>query len=64
MDVDGKVRVPLTDGTNEKGSSVRLKNTGHILDTEDVDVELDELVDKIEVVLEVVLFLGVLMIAL
>jgi hypothetical protein len=29
MDVDRKVRVLLTDGTNEKAGSARLKDTGH-----------------------------------
>lgn len=59
VDVDGKVRVLFTDGTDEKGGGVGLEDTGHILDTQDVDVESDEPVDKVKVVLEVVLLLGV-----
>lgn len=59
VDVDGEIGVLLADGTDEEGSGVGLEDTGHILDTEDVDVKLDKLVNKVEVVLEVVLLLGV-----
>lgn len=59
VNVDREVRVLFTDGTDKKGGGVRLEDTGHILDAENVDVELDKLFDKVEVVLEVVLLLGV-----
>jgi len=39
---------------------VRLENTGHILDAKDINVEGNKLLNKREVVLEVVFFLGVL----
>lgn len=59
VDVDGKIGVLLADRADQEGSGVGLENTSHILDTQDVDVELDELLNKIEVVLEVVLLVGV-----
>lgn len=59
VDVDRKVGVLLADAANEEGSSLGLENTSHILDTKDVDAELNNLVDEREVVLQVVLLLGV-----
>ncbi len=57
--VDRQVGVSLANGADEEGSSVGLENTSHILDTKNMNVEVHELVDKFEVVLEVVLLVGV-----
>lgn len=50
--MNGEVGVGLADGANQYSSSVRLEQTGHILDTEDVDALLDELGNEVQVVLE------------
>lgn len=60
VDVDGKIGILLADGADQESGSVGLENTSHILDTQDVNVEVDELLNKVEVVLEVVLLLRVL----
>ncbi|CRK33375.1 hypothetical protein BN1723_014728, partial [Verticillium longisporum] len=60
VDVDGKVRVFLTDGTDKQSSRMGLENSSHILDAEDMNVKGNELVNKIKVVLQVVLLVGVL----
>ena len=59
VDVDGEVGVLGADGANQESCSLGLENTGHIFDTKDVDIKLDELINNAEVVLEVVLLLGV-----
>lgn len=59
VDVDRKVRVPLSDRSNQKGGGVRLEDTSHILDTQNIDVKLDQLVNQVNVVFEVVLLVGV-----
>ena len=59
VDVDGEIRVLLTDGTNEEAGSARLQNTSHILYTQHVNAHVDQLLNNVEVVLEVVLLLGV-----
>jgi hypothetical protein len=60
VDVDGEVGVSLADRTDQESGGVGLQNTSHVLNTQDVDVELDKLVDKVQVVLQVVLLVGVL----
>lgn len=58
--VNRKIWVLLTNSTNEQGSSSWLENTSHVLDTKDVDIKCDELLDQGKVVLQVVLLLWVL----
>lgn len=58
--MDNKLGILLADCPDKKGGRVRLENTSHVLDAEDINVEGDELLYKIEVVLKVVLLLGVL----
>ena len=55
VDVDRKVGVTLADTTDQQTSSLRLQNTSHILDTKDMGLERNDLVDQAEVVFEVVL---------
>ena len=55
VDVDREVGVLLTDGTDERRRSLRLEEASHILNAQNMDTLLDELVDKVEVVLEGVL---------
>jgi hypothetical protein len=51
MDVDREIRVFLADGSHQQCSGVWFENTSHILDTQDVDIQLDQLVHEIQVVL-------------
>lgn len=59
VDVDGKVRVTLADRADQQGGGLGLEDTGHILDTQSVGAQLDDLVDQFQVVVQVVLLLGV-----
>lgn len=59
VDVDGKIGVSLTDGANEESGSMGLENTSHVLDSKNVDIKLNQLVDEVEVVLKVVLLVRV-----
>ena len=52
VDVNGEIGVSLSDGSHQHGSSLGLQQTGHVLDGQDVDSLSDELVDKVEVVLQ------------
>jgi len=53
--MDGKIRVLLSNGSNQKCRGVGLEHTSHVLDTQDIDVKSDKLVDEVKVVLQVVL---------
>lgn len=59
VDVDGQVGMALANGTDKNGGGPRLQHTSHILDTENVRANLDDLVNEAEVVVEVVLLAGV-----
>ena len=55
VDVDWEIGVSLPNCADEHLGSLGLEQTGHILDTEDMDTLFDELVDEVEVVLQGVL---------
>lgn len=57
VDVDRELGMGLSDSTDKQSSSLGLEETGHVLDTEDVDAFLDERVGEVEVVLKSVLSL-------
>lgn len=57
VDVDRKLGMSLSDSTDKQSSSLGFEETGHVLDTEDVDAFLDERVGEVEVVLKSVLSL-------
>jgi hypothetical protein len=59
VDVDRKVGILLADGANKKSSSLRLEDTSHILDTQDMSSQRHDLVDQAKVVLKVVFLVGV-----
>jgi len=52
VNVNGQVGVSLSDSSNEDPSGFRFKQPGHVLDTQDVDPLSNELIRKIEVVLQ------------
>lgn len=60
VDMDGQVRVLLADGANKQRGSMGLQHTSHVLDAQNMNVEGNELVDKVQVVGQVVLLVGVL----
>lgn len=60
--MDGQVRVLLADGANKQRGSMGLQHTSHVLDAQNMNVEGNELVDKVQVVGQVVLLVGVLVI--
>lgn len=53
--VDRDIGELVTESSDEKFSSFRFQNSGHVLDGEDVGLSLDELIGKFQVVLKVVL---------
>jgi hypothetical protein len=55
MDMNGKIGVLLSNGSNQKCRRAGLENTSHVLDTQDINVKSDKLVDEVKVVLQVVL---------
>lgn len=59
MNVDWQVWVLLADSANQESGSSWLEDTGHILDTENVNAQSNNLIGKIQVVLKVVLLLWV-----
>lgn len=59
VNVNWQVRVLLADASNQEFGSVGLQHTGHILDTKNVDIEGNKLLDKVHVVGQVVLLGGV-----
>lgn len=59
VDVDGEVGVLLADAADKEGGSVGLENTSHILDTKDINVESDKVVNELEIVFKVILLVGV-----
>jgi hypothetical protein len=59
VNVDGEVGVLGADSANEYSSGLGAEDTSHVLDSENVSSHLNDLVGKVEVVLEVVLLLGV-----
>lgn len=61
MNMDRKVRVLLANRSDQQCSGVGFQDTSHILKSKDIDIESDQLVNKVDVILKIVLFLGVLL---
>jgi hypothetical protein len=55
MDVNGKIGVFLSNRTDQQCRGMGLQYTSHVLDTQDINVKSDKLVNETKVVLEVVL---------
>lgn len=55
VDVDREVGVSLSDSADQELGSLRLEQTGHVLDTKNVDTLADKLVGQVEVVVEGIL---------
>jgi hypothetical protein len=64
VDVDRKIRVLLADRSNQESGSFRLEDSRHILDAQDMDLEINKLCDQIHIIFKVILLLWVLMIEL
>jgi hypothetical protein len=55
VDVNRDVWVGLAERSNQQCGSLGLEQSSHVLDSEDVDTAVDELLGKVEIVLESVL---------
>lgn len=60
MDMNGEIWILLANGTNEECSGSWFQDASHVLDAENMDVELDEFLNKIKVVFQVVLLFRIL----